>query len=844
MEQLLCQELANALKYNDIEIPSYIRNNLGKPLRPYQEEGIKHYLLQRKNPKTNHLMFNMATGSGKTLMMAALMLECYKQGYRDFVFFVNSRTILEKTKANFADNTSSKYLFQGEIILDSERIEINVINNFNDSLQNCINIHFTTIQSLCSLLKDEKENTLTLEDLRDKKLVLLADEAHHLNSDTKRTKPSREENNLKEGWETIVRKVFESHKENLLLEFTATIPKDPNVTKKYQDKIAYQYNLKDFCQNGFSKRIFMMKYENKGINDRFLGGILLSLYRELVALKYEIRLKPVVFFKSKYKSESLENKKSFIEFMQNLDAFYIKSFYKERKLSDLFLESLHFFERYFECEEDSCFQKIAEFLKNNFKTHFIIDANCEKEWEQNQIRLNSLEDEDNEIRVIFAINKLDEGWDVLNLFDIVRLENKTTNQRETTKEAQLIGRGARYYPFQSKKIELDPELTYKRKFDNDLDNELSMLERLSYHTINESDFITNLNKSMVEQGISFEDLKEYFELIPNEKLKKITDKKKVYYAKNKKIERLELLRFMEPKEVKSSLDSMEIPLISRNIQEDEETFETKDLSPTNKSEIAHSFSKIPHDCFLKAMNILGLNFDQLASKFKSKSKNEFIQKNLGSIEGYFSRKQSFTRENCLEIAKYILKNLGELTQTEVREYEITEFVAHRLYISNFDYRKIAIHKESKKTTHDYDWLYYSKCNLNGLEEKFLSFIEAHREKIDAAFVEWFVIRNERFEEFKIYGYNKNKEVRGFEPDFIFFGRKEGEENFLGTECFMEAKGGHLEDKDVWKQEFLNTLDGKRLPAENKTLKLRSLPFFTGENDTEFQKAFKKFLRNS
>ena len=50
------------------------------------------------------------------------------------------------------------------------------------------------------------------------------------------------------------------------------------------------------------------------------------------------------------------------------------------------------------------------------------------------------------IRVIFSVNKLNEGWDVLNLFDIVKLY-KTQNKTETIREAQLIGRGARYCPF-------------------------------------------------------------------------------------------------------------------------------------------------------------------------------------------------------------------------------------------------------------------------------------------------------------------------------------------------------------------------------------------------------------
>lgn len=72
-----------------------------------------------------------------------------------------------------------------------------------------------------------------------------------------------------------------------------------------------------------------------------------------------------------------------------------------------------------------------------------ININDDKELANNQILINSLETKNNEIRVIFAVNKLDEGWDVLNLFDIVRVAE---NRGNTLSEAQLIGRGARYYP--------------------------------------------------------------------------------------------------------------------------------------------------------------------------------------------------------------------------------------------------------------------------------------------------------------------------------------------------------------------------------------------------------------
>ena len=187
MQNNLSVKLANALEYNDIEIPSHISHNLNKELREYQQTALKHYLLQRKNPQTNHLMFNMATGSGKTLIMAALMLDLYKQGYRKFVFFVNSTAILEKTKANFCDKASSKYLFAEKILIDSKEVAVRSVENFEECDESAINIYFSTIQGLFSLFRNERENSLTLADLENHEIVFIADEAHHLNSDTKQT---------------------------------------------------------------------------------------------------------------------------------------------------------------------------------------------------------------------------------------------------------------------------------------------------------------------------------------------------------------------------------------------------------------------------------------------------------------------------------------------------------------------------------------------------------------------------------------------------------------------------------------------------------------------------------
>src|SRR5699024_12373120 len=85
-------------------------------------------------------------------------------------------------------------------------------------------------------------------------------------------------------------------------------------------------------------------------------------------------------------------------------------------------------------------------------------------------------------RVIFAVARLTEGWDVLNLFDIVRLSDDpkvTGNEATTMSEAQLIGRGARYYPFL-----LEGERSFKRRFADDGKDSLIM-ETIHYHSSNE-----------------------------------------------------------------------------------------------------------------------------------------------------------------------------------------------------------------------------------------------------------------------------------------------------------------------------------------------------------------------
>src|SRR5699024_12489049 len=71
--------------------------------------------------------------------------------------------------------------------------------------------------------------------------------------------------------------------------------------------------------------------------------------------------------------------------------------------------------------------------------------------------------------------------------------SKTKNM--TDSEAQLIGRGARYYPFEYKEEQL-----FTRRFDK-MSYELKIIEALHYHTINDNTYIKNLEKSLEAANI-------------------------------------------------------------------------------------------------------------------------------------------------------------------------------------------------------------------------------------------------------------------------------------------------------------------------------------------------------
>ncbi len=491
------------------EMPEVITANLNPafPLRDYQKEALFRFIFYitdyQERIRPTQLLFHMATGSGKTLIMAAAILYLYQQGYRNFIFFVNSTNVIEKTRDNFLNPRSSKYLFAPSLKAGDQRVSIQEVENFQAVNPQDINILFTTVQSLHSSLNTPRENALTCEDFY-QRIVLISDEAHHINALTKsaneRNKGETENVNT---WEATVNRIFRANPENLLLEFTATIElSHPAVAEKYRDKILYQYSLKEFREDGFSKEVKTLQADLPPL-DRALQAVIVSQYRRKVAEDKRLHLKPVILMKSRtiHESEALEEE--FRHAIAGLTGARLQEIASavttaaSAAMAPIVQKAFAYFEG-----RGISWEDLAREIQVEFAPAKCLVVNSKSESEEKQLLVNSLEDRDNEIRVVFAVDKLNEGWDVLNLFDIVRLydtrDAKAGKPGKTTiAEAQLIGRGARYFPFQ-----LAPEQPrHKRKYDDDLDNDMRVLEELYYHSAHNPRYIQELYQALRETGI-------------------------------------------------------------------------------------------------------------------------------------------------------------------------------------------------------------------------------------------------------------------------------------------------------------------------------------------------------
>ena len=841
------------------EIPLFITSNLApsKPLRPYQREALQYAITYFGNDFNGKeaqpdLLFQMATGSGKTLLMAAMILFLYKKGYRNFLFFVNSKNIVGKTKENFFNPLSNKYLFADSITIDDQRISLNLVDNFQLVNPNAINICLTTIQQLHTDLTNPKEGCLTFDDFASFNTVMISDEAHHINAATRKggsALPGTEGAT----WENTAMRIFQSNEDNVMLEFTATsgMEQDANLAAKYEPKLIYDYSLKQYRIDKYSKDVETVQ---TSANDfyRALAAVILSQFKLKLFESIGLHIKPVIMFKSKYIIDSksfFEIFKQRIEHLSKSDLIHVQSFAKD----DL-KRAFDFFE-----QNNVSLENLLLELREDFSAEKLLIVNQQDIDENDQITLNTLENPNNEVRCVFAVNMLNEGWDVLNLFDIVRMyETRDTNTKTgkpgktTIQEAQLIGRGARYMPFIAPGSDGKADM---RKFDHDIDNPLRVIEKLHYHTAANSRYVDELRKALIDSGIADDNFREVTVRLKPEFKETSLYRSGIVFANERIDYTAPKTNDSFPENVLTYTFKVELP---RNSMKSDTIFDGIVADSGNNKYGSTTMRQLGVHVIRAAINSnkdysfrhLKQAFPPLASVEEFITSSKFIAALNIEILGLKNSISDLSQNLKLFVAKQVLKQLSPMIFKRLGTYEGARKFTPRDFKSTFkDHTlKFRIDTGSSKevgrsmlTPHNpalqldlksCQWYAYDDCFGTSEEKYLIKYIESIIEKLREKYSDIYLVRNEL--DLKIYAFNDGA---AFEPDFVLFMRhKDSDDKFDNIQIFIEPKGAHIEAKDRWKEEFLLQIGEDAIlsfETPNNKYRIWGLPFFIENKKQKF-----------
>ena len=854
MTQSLAQEFDALAKYGalKVDIPDDITGNLAPQiaLRPYQVTALERWLFYidkyDARPKAPHLLFHMATGSGKTVLMAALILDLYRRGYRNFLFFVNSAQIIEKTKGNFLNPASAKHLFAPQVRIDDKLVDIRAVDTFDAVNDRVINIHFTTIQGLHTRMHNPKENAVTIEDFRDYKVVMISDEAHHLNAETKKTLTKGEADD-KASWEGTVSEIFSQHPENMLLEFTATVDLSHEAVRaKYHDKILYDYSLRQFREDSYSKDIELRQADLPPA-ERMLQAVVLSQYRRKVAEAHGLHCKPVILMKSKTIAASGENEANFTAMLSGLSGGTLQTLRAASEGDETLLRAFAFIMD----ERGMAADDFARELQGDFASEKVVNVNNPKDLENRQIELNALEDRDNEIRVIFAVDKLNEGWDVLNLFDIVRLYDTRDGKgnkvgKTTMAEAQLIGRGARYFPFIAP--DKTSEAREKRKYDSEMDNPLRILEELHYHCSHNPKYIQDIRNALRETGMLDENARTV-------KLRLKDSFRQSFLYMSGHVWTNDRIR--NPREGVEGLDAYKMEtrfnyptLMTGQVTERSAFGDKATPKPSGKEPVARDFKLADFGRSILGFAMDANDFFHFASlktyfpKLASASQFLALDAYLGgvtvAVRGLPEDLDALTAQQKLDIAQYVLHQIESGVKCESVEYVGTkDFKPHKISECFTDKTlKLRtegetglswVNGESNVPGLDQidltakDWHAYDDSYGTDQEKHFIKYLNDHADRLRERYDDFHLLRNEKA--VKLFAFESGQ---AFEPDFLLFLRRFGDGKEAIMQLFIEPKGSHLADQDKWKEDFLKQLksDAKmHVLFQGSDYKILGLPFF-------------------
>lgn len=422
--------------------------------RSLKQKTLQGTEVDGKKIQWNKVGFEMATGSGKTLLMGAIITDLWQKGYKDFLILTPNTILFDKTIENFTpravksifgdgwnltynlvtgnsyrdktcnyeeDRDVSFYVFNMQKFYDK-----GTSNNQKDGTDTMKGVPYVRRPLEDSLWRDKSGNhTISfVEFLRERRPVIISDEAHHYQQ--KKTK------------EAILEFL-----PSIVLEFTATSIEKGEGESFGQDDL-YKYPVQRYISEGYGKRIFAVGCGTS--DERITDEVTESDKQKLVwgMLIHLLKRESLRAVNAPIKKVMLLTKARTIKHADNIDN-YLRNWPEtiSTEINDV-LEQVNregtdiakIVRQYIPRGKVELIKKLTEIAKSAFTIHSE-NKSDEEVWTDYQ----SLDD--NRAEIVNQVRIFTEGVDYDNFYTIVVLGDTVENVGLAA--AQLIGRGLRLY---------------------------------------------------------------------------------------------------------------------------------------------------------------------------------------------------------------------------------------------------------------------------------------------------------------------------------------------------------------------------------------------------------------
>lgn len=435
---------------NVCDSPEDVQKNLIRQKEYLHIAPLLDKVCKDTNQKAPYIGFEMATGSGKTMLMGATVYYLNKLfGIKNFLIVTPSSTeIYKKTIRNFQKGTHET------VWNDDVPFSFNLITGDNYQDQKDLfakdtdaNIFIFNIDKFgtnatktklpweSSEWKDSNGNTISLlEFLSQNELIIITDEAHHAQS-------------------TKAKKVINAFKPKAVIEFTATAVEAEKSAAKKNQTIVYKYDIKRFLEDKYGKKVRVLalpgeeqkskgkKTEISDLEKYKLQTFFLVHLLKKKALNSDVKcrdLKAVGFVKVKNEITFSEKIEEYIKDQLSTETEHLQIILEKAKSEDT--ETTNLILEMFEQDYNSDITKLQADIDKAAKTSILLHSKSDK-----LVKKRFDDIQKNDVEVVIFIDMLNEGIDMPNIYSMVVINDTPSEYKTSVK--QIVGRGVRLNKF-------------------------------------------------------------------------------------------------------------------------------------------------------------------------------------------------------------------------------------------------------------------------------------------------------------------------------------------------------------------------------------------------------------